>query len=94
LVVVLPSGYNFDPLSKVPLADLAPDGEPKGMHGYPVEDDPKMEGVTFIWRWPKLIGGVDLGEVDWDQYHPTVARWLGIQPAPGAKGRPIVLPGD
>jgi predicted AlkP superfamily pyrophosphatase or phosphodiesterase len=94
LLVVLPSGYNFDPLGAAPVADLAPDGEPKGMHGYPVEEDPKMEGVTFIWRWPKLIGGVDLGEVDWDQYHPTVARWLGIQPAPGAKGRPIVLPGD
>ena len=64
------------------------------MHGYPVEENPDMYGVTFIWRYPKLIGGKDLGEMNWDQYEPTVCRWLGVQPTEGAKGKPLVLPGE
>ena len=59
IVVIVPKGYTFasgpHPVS---------DGGPKGMHGYPVEDDPEMYGVTFIYRYPKLIGGKDLGEVN------------------------------
>lgn len=87
IVVVLPKGYT---LASGPQA--VSDGGPKGMHGYPVEENPEMYGVTFIWRSAPLIGGKDLGEVNWDQYEPTVARWLGIQPAADAKGKPIALP--
>ena len=95
LVVVLPRGYTFN--RKVPAAvldaALTEDG-PKGMHGYPVEDDPEMYGVMFLRRWPQPFGGKDLGEVNWNQYHPTVARLLGIRPADAAKGVPLALPGD
>ncbi len=89
IVAVLPKGYTF---ASGPQA--VSNGGPKGMHGYPVEDDPEMYGVTLIWRYPALIGGKDLGEVDWDQYEPTVAKWLGVQPAAGAQGRVIALPGE
>lgn len=90
LVVLVPKGYTF---ASGPKAVFESNG-PKGMHGYPVEDDPEMYGVTFVWRYPNLIGGKDLGEVTWDQYEPTVARWLGVQPAADAKGKPLALPGD
>ncbi len=89
IVAVLPKGYTFGSG-----AQAVGEGGPKGMHGYPVEEDPEMYGVTFIWRYPDLIGGKDLGEVNWDQYHPTVARWLGVQPAAGAQGKAMALPGE
>ena len=89
IVAIVPKGYTFasgpHPVS---------DGGPKGMHGYPVEDNREMYGVTLIYRYPNLLGGQNLGEVNWDQYEPTVAKWLGIQPAAAAKGKPIVLPGE
>ena len=89
IVVVLPKGYT---LGSGPQA--VSDGGPKGMHGYPVEEDPEMYGVTLLWRSGPPIGGEDLGEVNWDQYEPTVAKWLDIQPAAEAKGKPILLPGE
>lgn len=89
IVIVLPKGYTFGSA-----AQAVGEGGPKGMHGYPVEDDPEMYGVSLVWRYPRLIGGRDLGEVNWDQYHPSVAKWLGIQPADGAKGKPLALPGE
>ena len=89
IVVVVPKGYT---LASGPQA--VSEGGPKGMHGYPVEDDPEMYGVTFVWRSMPGLGGKDLGEVNWDQYHPTVAKWLGIQPAAEAKGQPLALPGE
>lgn len=95
LVVVLPRGYTFNRKAPSAVVDaaLVNDG-PKGMHGYPVEDDPEMYGVIFLQRWPQPFGGKDLGEVSWDQYHPTVARLLGIKPAAAAKGTPLALPGE
>ncbi len=59
----------------------------KGMHGYPVEEDPEMYGVMFLARYPQDFGGKDLGEVNWDQYHPTVAKLLGIKPCRWRKGQ-------
>ena len=95
LVVVLPRGYTFSSQATQPVMDIAQaGGGPLGMHGYPVEDDPEMYGTMLTWRYPRPFGGKDLGEVKWDQYHPTVARWLGIKPADGAKGQPLALPGE
>lgn len=95
LIVVLPRGYTFNRSVPAAVVDAAhTNGGPKGMHGYPVEDDPEMDGVMFLQRWPRPLGGKDLGEVNWDQYHPTVARLLGIRPADAAKGTPLPLPGE
>ena len=95
LVVVLPRGYTFSSQATQPVMDIAQaGGGPLGMHGYPVEDDPEMYGALLLWRYPQPFGGKDLGEVNWDQYHPTVAKWLGIKPADGAKGKPLSLPGE
>ena len=95
LVVVLPRGYTMSSQATQPVMDIAQaGGGPLGMHGYPVEDDPEMYGALLVWRYPQPFGGKDLGEVNWNQYHPTVAKWLGIQPADGAKGAPLALPGE
>ncbi len=95
IVVVLPPGYMFNHkvTRDVVAASELPDAL-KGMHGYPVEEDPDMYGVMFLARYPQDFGGKDLGEVNWDQYHPTVAQLLGIKPADGAKGKPLTLPGE
>ena len=95
LVVVLPRGYTFSSQATQAVMDIAQaGGGPLGMHGYPPEDDPEMYGALLLWRYPQPFGGKDLGEVRWDQYHPTVAKWLGIKPADGAKGLPLTLPGE
>ena len=84
LVIVLPKGYAFNKQAPEAVVDAsrATDG-PLGMHGYPVEDDPEMYGVTLLWRFPRLLNGKDLGAVNWNQLHPTVARLLGH---PGGQG--------
>lgn len=83
LVAILPKGYTFSRSSPTPVSEGS---TPKGMHGYPVEENPEMEGVTLLWRYPQPIGGQDLGVVRWDQFHPTVAKLLGVKAAAGAEG--------
>ncbi len=92
LVIVLAKGYTFGKLQAEAIMDTAQVDGPQGMHGYPVCDDPEMYGPLILWRYPDLIGGKDLGEVDWSQLHPTVAKLLGIQPAAGATGHAMDLP--
>ena len=83
IVVVLNEGYAFS--NSIPLAEYPVDKSgPLGMHGYVVEENPDMEGVTFMWRSKGNWGGRDLGVVHSTQFHATVAKWLGIEPATGA----------
>ena len=91
LVVFCARGYTFDPSTPTAVTDTAP-GKLHGMHGYAVEDDPEMLGPMFLWcSGGDHGGGRDLGEVRWDQLHPTVARLLGIKPAEGATGRALLV---
>jgi hypothetical protein len=94
IVVVCEAPATFESELSTEMAPLT-DG-PKGMHGYPVAWDGKMEGGLVIWRidgdaaagagatgasgW----GGRDLGVVRTEQLEATVAGWLGIRPARGA----------
>ncbi|CAN5689417.1 ectonucleotide pyrophosphatase/phosphodiesterase [soil metagenome] len=91
LVVVLTEGYMFDTRPAEVLSDLTPPDQPLGMHGYPVEESPQMMGALVLWRYPTALTRRELPLVRWDQLHPTVARLLGIKPAPGASGIPISL---
>ena len=89
LVVFCERGYTFDHSAAATVVDTAP-GKLHGMHGYAVEENPEMFGPCFLWRsGGDHGGGRDLGEVRWDQLHPTVARLLGIQPAAGATGQAL-----
>jgi hypothetical protein len=92
LVIVLAKGYTFSRLQPDPITDIAKAGSPKGMHGYPIGDDPEMFGPLILWRYPDALGGKELAGVDWSQIHPTVAKLLGIEPSPAAHGQPIDLP--
>lgn len=91
LVVVLNAGHCFD--RRIPGVTAEATPGLLGMHGYPPEDNPEMLGIALLWRaTPTPLGAKDLGEVNWDQLHPTVARLLGIEPAEGAKGDAILIP--
>jgi predicted AlkP superfamily pyrophosphatase or phosphodiesterase len=90
IVVSLDSGYDFTnsgdaittPANESPRAL-------KGMHGYDPALDPKMQGFTILARWGSDQPGSEIGQFDSLRIHPTVAKVLGIKPAPAAKGEPI-----
>ncbi len=90
LVISIPTGYSFgrrlDALKGTPEEAQAP----VGMHGYDVEDNPEMNGIMLVWRYPELIGGLDLGSVHSLQLHATVADLLGIEPAEDAHRERII----
>jgi predicted AlkP superfamily pyrophosphatase or phosphodiesterase len=91
LVLSLDRGYTFTRLRQEITMPVTERG-PLGMHGYPVEENPEMYGLMVIWRLRDPFGGKDLGRVDALQVHPTVARLLGVDPAPRATATPITLP--
>lgn len=92
IVVSLKDGCTFSTKRDVPATrPVDPDG-PKGMHGFDIADVPDMAGYAIVWRYRHKLGGVNLGPVDSLRLHPTVAKLLGIDPAPGAMAEPIVLP--
>ncbi len=73
IVVVLSRGYTFNRAAPQPaVAASEVNGGPKGMHGYPVEDDPEMYGVMFLARLPaefrrQGFGRGELGPVSPDR---------------------------
>lgn len=96
LIAVLPKDYTFG-WSENASANAAAitavgtnESDVRGMHGYDVATNPEMLGFFAIWE-PGKIRAQDLGSVNWDQLHPTVAKILGISPAAGAKGTPLAL---
>lgn len=91
VVIMLKPGYTFS--SDVPerMGPVDATRGPGGMHGYPVESEPKMEGFACVWRTPDPIGGTNLGVISNLQFHPTVAHILGIEPSPAAKAERLKL---
>ena len=59
------------------------------MHGYDPALDKEMLGFTVLARYGSQAPGRDLGPIDNLRIHPTVAKLLGIQPAPNAKAAPL-----
>ena len=90
ITVMLEPGYTFS--SKHPEAVHAQVAgeEPQGMHGFPPDKSSDMRGFLVIWRYPKPLGGRNLGTVHTEQLHPTVARVLGIHPSEDAKAAPVL----
>ena len=89
VVISLHTGYTFNRGAthlQMPREQL---NSHRGMHGYDVEDNPEMNGIMLVWRYPDLLGGVDLGTTHSLQLHATVAEWLCIPPAPDALADPI-----
>ncbi len=91
MVVVLSRGYIFSSRAEAAVVPIGAIGAPLGMHGYDVESNPDMYGFSLVWRYPDPLPASDLGRVDYRRVHPTVARLLGIDPAPGATGEPLEL---
>jgi hypothetical protein len=90
IVVSLDPGYYFSNHDYPEAVPASTDPKAlKGMHGYDPEFDPKMLGFMVLARVDFDQPGRDLGKVDTVQIHPTVAKLLGIEPASGAKGKPI-----
>ena len=81
------------PFGPVPGNDLTRPSVPpdvQGMHGYPPDNDPRMDGTLLLWRYPDPLGAKDLGPVSTLQIEPTVAHLLGIAPSPLAKAPPFI----
>jgi ectonucleotide pyrophosphatase/phosphodiesterase family protein 5 len=91
IIVVAAKGNTLDNRLPQPFYTTAEADGPRGMHGYPVEENPEMYGFSAIWRYPRPLVPRDLGEVAADQWHATIAAILGIQPAPGAAAKPIPI---
>jgi predicted AlkP superfamily pyrophosphatase or phosphodiesterase len=85
VVVLLVPGYGFTPLR---FATTRPSLTEAGMHGYDPAV-PEMRGAAILWHYHHPMNGLDLGPVVNTQWHATVARLLGIKPAPGSDQRPI-----
>jgi hypothetical protein len=87
VVAVLAPGYTFS--SNRGAATQPAKSGPYGMHGYIPADCPNMHGEAIIWRDGQPLGGRDLGPIDNTQWHATIAKLLGIDPAKGADPRAI-----
>jgi len=85
LVAVLDTGYIFNRRAEGIQSPIETLGGPLGMHGYDPADNEEMMGVLYVWRYPDLIGGRDLGHVHMLQLHATVAKLLSIKPSPKAE---------
>jgi len=92
LIVVLDKGYTFSGrVRDAVVGDVHEHDGPLGMHGYDPATNPEMNTIALFWRYPKPLGGVDLGHTHALQLHPTIARLLNIDPAPKATAAPIEL---
>ncbi len=91
LIAVLPTGYTFSARPEGVTEAVENFGGPFGMHGYDPAEDPNMNTLLVVHRHPKPLAGGDIGRVSTLQIHPTVARILGIDPAPRAKAKPLEL---
>jgi hypothetical protein len=90
ILVMLHPGFTFS--TRLPLATFAVEkvGTPKGMHGYPQAICPQMAAFCIFWRYPKPLGGRDLGDTNELQIHPSVAALLHIKPATRATAAPLL----
>lgn len=84
-VLVLKNGYAFtDATASEPVFDPGEGPGFFGGYGYPVETSVRMSGQSYIWGLPRSPARGDLGEINYQKFHATVAKLLGIQPATGA----------
>lgn len=84
-VLVLKNGYAFtDATASEPVFDPSEGPGLFGGFGYPVETSIRMSGEAIIWGYPKSPATGDLGEINFQKFHATVCKLLGIQPAAGA----------
>ena len=82
-ILVLKTGYAFtEEKSDDPVFD--PINAFAG-YGYPVEESIRMSGQVLLSGFPNSpIGGGSLDEIDQLNFHATVCKMLGIEPAEGA----------
>jgi predicted AlkP superfamily pyrophosphatase or phosphodiesterase len=90
IVLSLKPGYTFNRGTRGLTQPQSEVGGHLGMHGYDVADNPEMNGILLVWRYPEPLGGIDLGPTHALQLHATIARLLDIQPARGAYAEPVL----
>lgn len=90
LVWVLPRGHAFNwRLPPGMLTAPAAGTTYVGAHGHDPREDPDMNTIVVLHRYPAPLGGRELGPVELRQVHPTVLRLLGIDPSPLTDAAPI-----
>ena len=84
-VLVLKNGYAFtDATASEPVFDPGEGPGLFGGYGYPVETSIRMAGQAIIWGYPESPARGDLGTINFEKFHATVCKLLGIEPAEGA----------
>lgn len=84
-VLVLKGGYAFtDATAAEPVFDPGEGPGRFGGFGYPVETSIRMSGSSLVWGFPSSPATGDLGEINYQKFHATVCKLLGIKPADGA----------
>lgn len=84
-VLVLKAGYAFaDERAEEPVFDPVEGPGFFGGFGYPVAESIRMSGQVVLGGFPNSPLKGELSEFDQLPFHATVAKMLGIEPAPGA----------
>jgi predicted AlkP superfamily pyrophosphatase or phosphodiesterase len=89
IIVMLRPGYHFSdrlPLTTFPREKVEAS---RGAHGYIPADCAEMNAFCVIWRYPDRMKRRDLGKVNVEQVHPTIARLLNIKPADAVKAEAL-----
>ncbi|MEA2707802.1 MAG: hypothetical protein QOF78_403 [Phycisphaerales bacterium] len=87
LVITLRPGYHLS--DRLPLATFPREKiqASRGAHGYVPAECPEMNAFCAIWRYPDRLRRRNLGKMNAEQMHPTIARLLNIKPAQGASSQ-------
>ena len=94
IVVVLSRGYTFNRAATQPaVAASEVNGSPKGMHGYPVEDDPEMYGVMLMARYPQTFRRQGFGRGELGPVPPDRGEAARHQAYSGREGQAIGVAG-
>lgn len=89
-IIVLKRGYGFtDATGSEPVFDPAEGEGFFASFGYPVEESSRMQGHMMIWS-PNGDAPISaLDAPDFSQLHPTVCKFLGIEPAEGVTAKSL-----
>ncbi|MEM7698929.1 MAG: nucleotide pyrophosphatase/phosphodiesterase family protein, partial [Verrucomicrobiota bacterium] len=91
-VMTLKTDYGFTDMSaEEPVFDPTEGPGYFGGYGYPVNESIRMSGQIILAGYPNPVARGDFGEIGQTEFHATVCKLLGIEPAAGANPTTLEL---